>query len=96
MEAPDARHVYHLYEVRLRERESIMKALAEQGIQTGIHYPVPVHLQPAYADPAYPRGTFPLAEKAAEEVTSLPMFPELTDEQLHIVADALRTLTHGH
>lgn len=91
-EAPDARHVWHVYAVRARERDAVMKALGEQGIQTGIHYPIPVHLQPAYADPAYARGSFPLAERAADEVTSLPMFPELTEEQLQLVAAALRRL----
>jgi dTDP-4-amino-4,6-dideoxygalactose transaminase len=95
LEAAGARHVWHVYAVRAREREAVMKALGEQGIQTGIHYPIPVHLQPAYADPAYGRGAFPLADKAADEVTSLPMFPELTEEQLQLVASALRRLTHA-
>ena len=94
-EAPGARHVWHVYAVRTPERDALMKALGEQGIQTGIHYPIPVHFQPAYADPAYGRGSFPLAEKAADEVTSLPMFPELTEEQLQIVAGALRGRAHG-
>ncbi len=94
-EAPGARHVYHVYAVRTREREAVMKALGEQGIQTGIHYPIPVHLQPAYADPAYGRGSFPLAEKAADEVMSLPMFAELTDDQLQLVARALRAIAHA-
>jgi dTDP-4-amino-4,6-dideoxygalactose transaminase len=89
-EAAEARHVYHV--VRTSQREAVMKALGEQGIQTGIHYPIPVHLQPAYADPAYARGSFPLAEKAADEVTSLPMFPEMNEEQLQLVAGALRAL----
>jgi len=94
-EAPGARHVWHVYAVRTRVRDPIMKALGEQGIQTGIHYPIPVHLQPAYADPAYAHGSFPIAEKAADEVTSLPMFPELTEEQLQLVAGALRRLAHA-
>jgi dTDP-4-amino-4,6-dideoxygalactose transaminase len=94
-EAADARHVWHVYAVRTRERDAVMKALGEQGIQTGIHYPIPVHLQPAYADAAYARGSFPLAEKAADEVTSLPMYPELTEEQMQLVAGALRRLPHG-
>jgi dTDP-4-amino-4,6-dideoxygalactose transaminase len=95
VEAPGARHVWHVYAVRTRERDPIMKALGEQGIQSGIHYPIPVHLQPAYADPAYARGSFPHAERAADEVTSLPMFPELTEEQLQLVAGALRRLAHA-
>lgn len=88
-EMPGTRHVYHVYAVRTRRREALMKALGEQGIQTGIHYPVPVHLQPAYADSAYPRGSFPHAEKAAEEVLSLPMYPEMTEEHLQAVSRAL-------
>ena len=95
-EAREVRHVYHVYAVRTNERAAVMKALAEQGIQTGIHYPVPVHLQPAYADPAYARGSFPLAEQAADEELSLPMFAELTEDHLQTVARAVRALPpHG-
>jgi dTDP-4-amino-4,6-dideoxygalactose transaminase len=88
-EAPGCRHVYHVYAVRTRERENLMEKLGEQGIQTGIHYPVPVHLQPAYADPAWSRGSFPQSEKAADEVVSLPMYPEMTEEHLQAVSQAL-------
>ena len=91
-ERAESRHVFHVYAVRTPEREAVMKALAEQGIQTGIHYPIPCHLQPAYQDGAYPRGSFPVAERAANEVMSLPMFPELADEQLQMVAEAIRGL----
>jgi dTDP-4-amino-4,6-dideoxygalactose transaminase len=94
-EAPDTRHVYHVYAVRTKRREELISALGAQGIQTGIHYPVPVHLQPAYADAAVGRGAFPLAEKAANEVLSLPMFPEMTEEHLQVVAGALRELAHA-
>ena len=69
-----------------REREALMKRLDEQGIQTGIHYPIPVHLQPAYADPAWGKGSFPHAERAADEVLSLPMYPEMTEEHLQAVS----------
>jgi dTDP-4-amino-4,6-dideoxygalactose transaminase len=89
-EMPWARHVYHVYAVRSREREALMKRLNEQGIQTGIHYPIPVHLQPAYADAAWGEGSFPNAEKAASEVLSLPMYPELTEEHLQAVSQAIR------
>jgi dTDP-4-amino-4,6-dideoxygalactose transaminase len=89
VEAPGTRHVFHVYAVRTDRREAIMAALGEQGIQTGIHYPVPVHFQPAYADPAYTRGSFPLAERAADEVLSLPMFPEMTDQHIQTVSQAL-------
>ena len=88
-ETPGTRHVYHVYAVRTREREALMKRLNEQGIQTGIHYPVPVHLQPAYADSAWGRGSFPHSECAADEVLSLPMFPEMTEEHIQAVSQAL-------
>jgi dTDP-4-amino-4,6-dideoxygalactose transaminase len=88
-EAPGCRHVYHVYAVRTRERESLMKKLGEQGVQTGIHYPVPVHLQPAYADAAWSKGSFPHSETAADEVVSLPMYPEMTEEHLQAVSRAL-------
>jgi dTDP-4-amino-4,6-dideoxygalactose transaminase len=92
VEAPGRRHVYHVYAVRTREREAVMKALAEQGVQTGIHYPVPVHLQPAYADPRFARGAFPRAEQACDEVMSLPMYPEMTEDHLQAVNRALRSI----
>jgi dTDP-4-amino-4,6-dideoxygalactose transaminase len=88
-EAPGCRHVYHVYAVRTRERENLIRNLGELGIQTGIHYPVPVHLQPAYADAAWSSGSFPQSEKAADEVVSLPMYPEMTEEHLQAVSRAL-------
>jgi dTDP-4-amino-4,6-dideoxygalactose transaminase len=88
-EAPQCRHVYHVYAVRTRERERLMNELGARGVQTGIHYPVPVHLQPAYADAAWSMGSFPHSEKAADEVMSLPMFPEMTEEHLQAVSQAL-------
>jgi len=87
---PGMRHVYHIYAVRVREREAIQKSLAADGIQTGIHYPAPVHVQPAYAGLGYKRGDFPNAESAAAEVISLPMFPEMTQPQIEAVAAAVR------
>jgi dTDP-4-amino-4,6-dideoxygalactose transaminase len=88
-EATACRHVYHVYAVRTREREDLMKKLGEQGVQTGIHYPVPVHLQPAYADAAWSKGSFPHSEAAADEVVSLPMYPEMTEDHLQAVSQAL-------
>jgi len=88
-EAAGCRHVYHVYAVRTRERESLMKKLGDRGVQTGIHYPVPVHLQPAYADAAWSKSSFPHSEKAADEVVSLPMYPEMTEEHLLAVSQAL-------
>ena len=86
---PYARHVYHIYAVRSSRRDALQQALNAQGIQTGIHYPIPVHLQPAYADAAFQRGDFPHAERAATEVLSLPMFAELTDAQIEEVGVAV-------
>ena len=94
-ERSGSRHVYHIYPVRTQEREAVMKALAEQGIQTGIHYPTPCHLQPAYRDDAFPPGSFPHAERAAAEVMSLPMFPEMTEQQVEVVAHALQGIARA-
>jgi dTDP-4-amino-4,6-dideoxygalactose transaminase len=80
-----ARHVYHLYVIRTKHREALQKALSGQGIQTGIHYPIPVHLQQCYRDLRYGLGDFSSTEMVAQEVLSLPMYPELQDEaQAHV------------
>lgn len=92
---PHNRHVYHIYAIRTRERAAWQDALTAQGIQTGIHYPIPVHLLPAYADLGYEAGDFPHAERAADEVLSLPIFPELGAQQCETVARAVRALAAG-
>jgi dTDP-4-amino-4,6-dideoxygalactose transaminase/acetyltransferase-like isoleucine patch superfamily enzyme len=84
------RHVYHVYAIRSPQRDRLRDALGARGIHTGIHYPIPVHLQPAYADLGHQPGDFPHAEAAAAEVLSLPMFPELTAAQLDRVVRAVR------
>ena len=89
---PHHRHVYHVYAIRTRQRQAWQDALNAQGIQTGIHYPFPVHLLAAYADLGYGPGDFPHAEQAANEVLSLPMFAELTAEQCETVTRAVRGL----
>ena len=86
---PGCRHVYHVYAVRTDDREKLRDVLGKQGIQTGVHYPIPVHLQPAHADLGYRAGDFPVAERAAREVLSLPIFPEMTREQVQTVAAAV-------
>ena len=91
----DYRHVYHVYAIRTKQRQAWADALNAKGIQTGIHYPFPVHLLPAYSDLGYKAGAFPHAERAAEEVLSLPMFAELTPEQRDTVATAVRDLAAG-
>lgn len=89
---PYARHVYHVYAVRTARRVAWQEALLAQGIQTGIHYPIPIHLLPAFADLGYHQGQFPHSERAATEVLSLPMFAELTHEQISEVCEALKAL----
>jgi len=92
---PHNRHVYHIYAIRTGKRQAWMDALQADGIQSGIHYPIPVHLLPAYEDLGYKAGQFPHSEKAANEVLSLPMFPELTPAQCETVANAIRKLAQA-
>jgi dTDP-4-amino-4,6-dideoxygalactose transaminase len=87
-----AKHVYHIYAVRVAQRAALQSALLAEGIHTGIHYPTPVHLLPAFADLGYGRGQFQHSEAASREVLSLPMFPELTAQQVATVCGALRSL----
>jgi dTDP-4-amino-4,6-dideoxygalactose transaminase len=82
------RHVYHIYATRAVNREKLQAGLQERGIATGIHYPTPVHLLPAYADLGYKEGAFPHSESAANEVLSLPMYPELSAAMQEEVAQA--------
>jgi dTDP-4-amino-4,6-dideoxygalactose transaminase len=84
-----ARHVYHIYAIRTPERAALQQRLAGREIQSGVHYPFPVHLLPAYADLGYHSGNFPQAETMASEELSLPMYPELSKEAVHRVAAAL-------
>jgi dTDP-4-amino-4,6-dideoxygalactose transaminase len=85
-----ARHVYHIYAIRVHHRDIVQHALQEQGIHTGIHYPIPVHLQPAYSDLGYKLGDFPVAERVAQECLSLPMYAELSKEQQVYIGQALK------
>ena len=86
---PDATHVFHLYVVRVQHREQVQHALKEAGIATGIHYPIPLHLQPAYKYLGLPTGSFPVAERFASEIMSLPMYPELSPDQIAFICDTL-------
>ena len=88
-EADYAEHVYHLFVIQSSERDELQRFLSSAGVHTGIHYPVPVHLQPAYASLGHREGDFPVAESRARRMLSLPMFAELTERQLKYVADAL-------
>ena len=86
----NAGNVYHLYVIRHKERNALQQHLSSKGIMTGIHYPVPIHLQPAYAHLGYKKEDFPVAEKCANEILSLPMYPELTEEEVNYVASMIK------
>jgi dTDP-4-amino-4,6-dideoxygalactose transaminase len=87
--APDRLHAFHLYVVRVADRDWVLAQLAEAGVHCGIHYPLPVHLQAAYRGLGYGRGSLPVTERCAKECLSLPMYAELTPEQIATVARAL-------
>jgi len=82
--------VYSLYTIRARDRDGLRRYLRGRGIATGVYYPVPLHLQPAYQHLGYKEGDFPVTEAAAQEVLSLPMYPELTEDEISYVAECIR------
>ena len=88
--APYARHVFHIYAIRVRERDRVMQHLASRQIGCAVHYPVTIHLQEAYRSLGHSEGAFPVAERCAGEFVSLPMYPELAPDQIQHVADAVR------
>src|SRR3990170_1915715 len=91
VETPDAVHVYHQYTVMVKNRDKVKQVLdGEKKVSSMIYYPVPLHLQAAYRDLGMKQGSLPVAEQAAQEVLSLPMYPELTEEQIKTVADAVK------
>ncbi|MBI4845292.1 MAG: DegT/DnrJ/EryC1/StrS family aminotransferase [Candidatus Omnitrophica bacterium] len=92
VEQKDNRHVYHLYVVRVPQRDKIIEQLKTAGIFTGIHYPVPLHLQKAYKHLGYKKGDFPVAESAALQILSLPMYSELKKKEIEYVAQKLNAL----
>ena len=89
-ESANAYHVYHLFVIRTRKRAELQKYLAEKGVSTGLHYPLSLHMQPAYSHLGYKKGSFPESEKAAEECLSLPIYPEITDEQITYVIKTVK------
>lgn len=91
VEAEWAKHVYHIFHIRVQNRDAVMAKLNEQGIACGIHYPIPLHMQKAYADMPYSEGQFPVSEQSAAEMVSLPMFAELTEEQIQAVCAAVKS-----
>ncbi len=90
-EPPGYEHVYHLYVIRSQNRDALQAHLKDRGVGTAVHYPNPVHLQPFYSNGTNRRGQFPVAEKICDEILSLPMYPELTEEQVEIVAAEIAT-----
>lgn len=93
-EPAGCRHVYHLFVIRAERRDDLQAHLQDQGVATGLHYPVPLHLTDAYGE-GWRKGQFPVTEKLAGEILSLPMFPELTESQIDYVCDAIRAFYRG-
>lgn len=94
-EPADRTHVYHQFVIRAPHRDALRASLSDVGIGTEVYYPVPLHLQPCFADLGYGKGDFPHAERAATEVLALPMFPGLTESQQGRVVDAIRAFVHA-
>lgn len=86
---PGAQHAFHLYVVRVSHRDKLMDKLKSAGISSGVHYPIPLHLQPAYNHLGYSKGSFPITEMTCEEILSLPIYPELSDGQIAEIVDVL-------
>jgi dTDP-4-amino-4,6-dideoxygalactose transaminase len=89
-QAEQRTHVFHIYAVRVKDRDAVLRDMETRGIRCGVHYPVPIHLQGAYRHLGYQRGSFPVAERCSEEFLSLPMFPELSLAQIETVVNELR------
>jgi dTDP-4-amino-4,6-dideoxygalactose transaminase len=85
-----ARHVYHVYAIRTKRRNELFEDLKNKGVGVVIHYPIPLHLQKAYANLGYKKGELPVAERVADEIISLPMFPYITQKQIKFVAEAVK------
>jgi dTDP-4-amino-4,6-dideoxygalactose transaminase len=94
-EASYGKHVYHIYAIRAQNRDALIKALQERDVHCAIHYPVPLHLQDAYSSLGYKKGDFPVTERVAEGLVSLPMFAELTQEQIETAAQELKRCVAG-
>jgi dTDP-4-amino-4,6-dideoxygalactose transaminase len=90
-ESPERRHVWHLYVVMHPDRDAIRKDLEAAGVMTGLHYPVPVHMQKAYSNLGYNEGDFPISERIARECITLPLYPEMTSTDQDVVIEALRS-----
>lgn len=94
-EDSERQHVYHIYAVRVPDRDSVLQRMTARGINCGVHYPIPIHLQKAYAFLGLKPGSFPIAERCAREFLSLPMYPELQPHQIELVAETLKDCLQG-
>jgi dTDP-4-amino-4,6-dideoxygalactose transaminase len=94
-ERPPARSAWHLFVIRHPHRDALAEGLRQRGVGTLVHYPIPLHLQPAFTAWGGRRGDLPVAERAADEVLSLPLYPEMTDDQARLAASAVREVAAG-
>ena len=92
---PKAQHVYHLYAIRTKKRTELQRFLTSKEIATALHYPIPIHFQQAYHHLGYQPGDFPASESAAEECISLPLYPEMTNEQVDYVVANVKSFFNG-
>jgi dTDP-4-amino-4,6-dideoxygalactose transaminase len=88
--APYAKHVFHIYALRVQDRDAVLQRMAAQGVNCSVHYPLPIHLQQAYRFLGLGPGSFPVAERCSNELLSLPMYPELKAEEIEFVVDILK------
>jgi dTDP-4-amino-4,6-dideoxygalactose transaminase len=93
--SPHGAHVYHIYAVRVPDRDGVLQRMAARGVNCAIHYPISIHLQKAYSFLGLRQGSYPVAERCAKEFLSLPMFPELRPEQIEFVVDSLKQCLRG-
>lgn len=93
-EAQNAKSVYHLYVIQVDDRDACLAYMRDHGVMVQIHYPEPIHLQPCYADLGYKHGDFPVVEAASKRILSLPMYPELSQDQVDVVANTLSAFIH--
>ncbi|MDO8638385.1 MAG: DegT/DnrJ/EryC1/StrS family aminotransferase [Candidatus Daviesbacteria bacterium] len=91
---PNYQHIFHLYVIRVKNRDKLAKYLSSKGVSTVMHYPLPIHLQPAYKDLGYKQGDFPITEKLADEILSLPMYPELKENEIKYICQQIAVFYH--
>ena len=92
----DGDHVYHLFIVRTKERDALREHLDSLGVSSAVHYPFPIHRTEAYADLGLPEGSLPVAERLAEEILTLPLFPTMSDQDVQRIVDAVRSFRGDH